>query len=143
MKKESRINQLLKDHKLRKTPTRVEILALYMQHEHALSHKDIEETLNEAYDRVTIYRTLHSFEEKGIIHRVYDNSNSIKYALCGEHCHDHKHQDNHIHFNCTACHKTFCIEEIKIPNIQLPKKYRTESVHLFAKGLCDECVGKY
>lgn len=145
MQNENQIRQILKQYKLKQTTTRAEILRLYLDKKHALAHKDIELTLSEQFDRVTIYRTLNTFEEKGIIHKIFDGSSSVKYALCGEECqeteetHDHQHHHNHVHFTCNNCEKTFCIDEIDVPQVKLPSKFKTENVFLVARGTCENC----
>jgi Fur family ferric uptake transcriptional regulator len=136
---QEQVSQVLKRFGLRRTPTRSRILDLYLGQDHALAHKDIETTLSQEFDRVTIYRTLHAFEEKGLIHKVHDGSASVKYALCGHECHEENHNHNHIHFTCNNCDKTFCVDEVNVPKINLPPKFKTENVYLYAKGLCDNC----
>lgn len=137
MKSNPMINDLLKKHDLRKTPARMEILELYADTPHAMSHGDVEQQLTEM-DRVTIYRTLATFEEKGIIHRAYDGGGVIKYALCHD-CSAHHHQDDHLHFSCVQCGNTYCIEGYAIPKIETPKGYTINNLFLFAKGTCKEC----
>ena len=61
MKHSEAITKLLKEHRLKRTSTRSEILNLYYDNKHALTHKDIELELSEQFDRVTIYRTLKCF----------------------------------------------------------------------------------
>jgi len=132
------INNLLKKHDLRKTPARVEILGLYTDTPHAMSHGDVEQQLI-AMDRVTIYRTLSTFEEKGIIHRAYDGGGVVKYALCHADCSSHQHRDEHLHFSCVQCGNTYCIEGYTIPEVENPKGYTIDNVFLFAKGTCSSC----
>lgn len=142
METKQKISQLLSKFGLRRTPTRTEVLKLYLDRNYALAHKDIEDELSVQFDRVTIYRTLNTFEEKGLIHKVYDGNTVAKFALCGDECHEeehHHHQHNHLHFTCNNCEKTFCIDSAEVPQVQLPSKFKTDSVHLFAKGLCENC----
>ena len=129
---------LLKQHSLRKTPARVEILELYADTPHAMSHGDVERELNQM-DRVTIYRTLATFEEKGIIHRAYDGGGVIKYALCSSGCSAHQHHDEHLHFSCHQCGNTYCIEGYHVPEVKTPEGYQIDNVFLFAKGICKSC----
>ncbi|WP_187262615.1 Fur family transcriptional regulator [Pontibacter beigongshangensis] len=131
--------ELIKAYGLRKTSCRLDILHLFLTNEHALAHADIEQTLNDRYDRVTIYRTLYAFKEKGLLHSINDVSGAIKYALCQEACDQHQHYDNHIHFSCTACGQTFCISEVHIPPMQLPAGYKADKLHFSAEGLCKTC----
>lgn len=132
--------QLLLHYGLRKTGCRQEVLRQFLHNSHALSHADLERLIGDRYDRVTIYRTLYSFEEKGIIHSINDVSGSVKFALCQEEtCSQQTHHDNHIHFSCTACGQTFCLNEVHIPLLSLPQDYQVERMHFSAEGICKSC----
>jgi Fur family ferric uptake transcriptional regulator len=134
-------DKLLEHHKLRRTKIRLEILNIFLDRNYALAHSEIEETISKEFDRVTIYRTLKSFEEQGLIHRVLDESGAAKYALClHEHNETHKHHDQHIHFNCVQCGHTFCLENIPIPEIKLPAPYQLQKFDFLAQGICKNCV---
>lgn len=134
--------KLLQQYALRKTSCRLEVLAMLLQHRSALAHSDIEKQLGDKFDRVTLYRTLHSFEEKGLVHSINDVSGAVKYALCRETCNQQQHNDNHIHFNCTACGQTFCLNEVNIPSLSLPSGYRVNSLHFSAQGICSTCEAR-
>jgi Fur family transcriptional regulator, ferric uptake regulator len=130
---------LLLRYGLRKTSCRTDVLKLFMQHDYALSHADLERKLDDEYDRVTLYRTLYSFKEQGLIHSIHDTNGIAKYALCKEACTLHKHQDNHVHFTCNQCGQTYCLNEVHIPVTVLPDGYNIESLHFSAKGVCQAC----
>jgi Fur family ferric uptake transcriptional regulator len=135
-----KITQLLKDHSLRKTAIRRHILALFIQSQHALTHALIEEDLKKDFDRVTIYRTLKSFEENGLIHRIVDDGDTVKFALCKDHhCSEHSHFDNHVHFKCELCQHTFCMDYLKIPDITTPLNYHATSFQFLILGICETC----
>jgi len=57
---------------LRKTNARVEIIAFMDEQEGALALADLERSLLHLADRATLYRTLKSFEEAGVVHKVVD-----------------------------------------------------------------------
>lgn len=131
---------ILKNHSLKFTANRELILELFSNNKHALSYNNLESLLNKKLDRVTVYRTLKSFEESGIIHQIHDGSSQIKYALChGGTCSNHNHSDAHAHFRCEDCDKTFCLEEVKVPEIKLPTGYKKASQSVFIQGVCDSC----
>lgn len=130
---------LLLKFNLRKTGCRTEVLELFLQNQFALSHSDLEKQLGDDYDRVTLYRSLHSFKEQGLVHSINDVSSSVKYALCKEACSLHQHHDNHTHFNCSRCGQTFCLEEVLIPAPALPEGFQIESLHFSAQGICNYC----
>ncbi|MCX2738349.1 Fur family transcriptional regulator [Pontibacter anaerobius] len=132
--------QLLSDYGLRKTGCRLQVLQQFLQNDHALSHADLERLIGKDYDRVTIYRTLYSFEDKGLIHSIKDVSGAIKFALCEpDTCSQHKHRDNHIHFNCNTCGQTFCLNDVDIPLLTLPEGYMADRLHFSAEGTCKGC----
>ena len=130
---------LLKDHKLRKTNVRVQVLELFLQSKEALSSGVIEKEFDKI-DRITLYRTLKTFEKEGIIHKAIDGSDKAKYALCQSDCTADHHHDNHAHFRCGDCGRTYCLDEIETPYIRVPKGFKVDAAHLVLEGLCEECT---
>ena len=130
---------LLKDFKLRNTPNREEILQLFIRKNYALSHGDIEKEIDNALDRVTVYRTLKTFLDRGLIHKVLDDEGSLKYALCKEACTIAEHHHNHVHFKCTTCGQTNCLN-VEVPLVRLPKGYQVSEVNLLIQGICERCA---
>jgi Fur family ferric uptake transcriptional regulator len=130
---------ILKRHNLSNTDSRRAILEIFLQSENALAHHDIERQTGERFDRVTVYRTLQTFIDKGIVHTIPTADNAIRYALCREQCSEGHHHDNHIHFICEVCGKTTCLDETAIPNIRLPKGYQTTQVNVVVNGICRDC----
>lgn len=124
---------------LRKTPIRLKIIEFFLDSEgRALSNKDIENYLDDS-DRITVYRTLKTFEQKGLIHQVVDGTGVSKYAICVDECTDHHHHDEHAHFRCTSCGKTTCLEgSVTLPN-DIPDGYNVVQAHLVLEGNCAEC----
>jgi Fur family transcriptional regulator, ferric uptake regulator len=134
------LEDILKSKNLSNTESRQFVLATFLKANTAISQKDIEELSNGKIDRVTIYRTLNSFVEKGLIHKVLDDSNALKYALCNlEGCTTHQHHDNHVHFKCNKCNLTLCIEEVTVPSISLPIGFSIAETNLLIKGVCNNC----
>ena len=134
------IQKVLKASKLSVTETRTAILKLFLQATGALSHAAIEKSTQAQFDRVTIYRTLQSFLEKGIIHTIPTDDNSIQYALCKGECSEGHHHDNHVHFICKDCGTTYCLDHVEVPTIDLPKGFKGEDFELLVKGVCAHCV---
>jgi len=132
---------ILKDHNLRVTSCRRDVLKSFFERQEALSHSDLEEELKESFDRVTIYRTLKTFLESDLIHKVLDDSGATKYALCAHESNggSHHHQHDHVHFKCERCGKTNCIEEISLPAVELPSGYVSKDISLLIQGICNKC----
>jgi Fur family transcriptional regulator, ferric uptake regulator len=136
--KRDRSDFVLKDFKLRSTPTRQDVLKIFLSVDHALSHSDIEREISESYDRVTLYRTLKTFLDNGLIHKVLDDEGASKYALCKEACNSSKHHHDHVHFKCNNCGQTSCLE-VEIPSVRLPKGFNARAVNLLVQGICNLC----
>ena len=133
-----RLNDILHRRQLSSTESRRKILSFFLRSDDALTHGDIEKEVGDKYDRVTIYRTLQTFEEKGIIHSIPTADNTVRYALCKE-CEDGHHHDNHVHFICSNCEKTICLDDIVSPQIDLPQGYVADNVQVVINGVCKEC----
>jgi len=139
MKKEEYIIATLHSHELKKTPARVKVLQILDGSKYAVSYTQLEAATKELADRITLYRILKNFEQKGIIHKMTDHEGNAKYALCVEGCDTHRHQDHHVHFNCTECNQTLCLEETDIPKISLPRGYKAMQYAFTVNGLCRQC----
>jgi Fur family ferric uptake transcriptional regulator len=129
---------ILKQHGLKKTEARITALEHLKSKNSAVSHNDLEQAMGDGTDRVTLYRILKTFEEKGIIHAIYGQKNGTQYALCHD-CKEHHHTDNHLHFNCLNCHQTFCIENVPVLSPELPPGFRINNLQLIAEGSCKAC----
>lgn len=132
-------DQILKTNQLSITGSRKKILGMFLNSPGALAHADIEKNAGEKFDRVTIYRTLQVFVDKGIIHTIPTPDNSIKYALCKDECSQGHHHDHHVHFQCKQCGNTYCLDEVTTPEIKLPKGYMPEQIEVVINGVCKNC----
>lgn len=103
----------------------------------ALSLSEIEDGFD-AVDRITVYRTLKTFEEKGIVHSIQEN-NTSKYKLCHDECNENTHKDWHLHFYCKICKQTTCKEDVVVAN-DIAGGFRIDEIRFFAKGICEECM---
>ncbi|KAB2918744.1 MAG: transcriptional repressor [Bacteroidetes bacterium] len=129
----------LRNHKLRVTDTRIKVLAEFIAYKRALTQTDLEANLGKEFDRVTIYRTLHSFLESGILHKIPDDSGATQYALC-DNCDVHAHHDEHIHFKCTNCQKIECLDHYTVPKFEVPVGYSIKTADLVVTGVCAQCA---
>jgi len=133
------IKDILKRNNLSVTGSREKILSLFLNQQGALAHGDIEKKAGEKFDRVTVYRTLQTFLEKGIIHAIPTADNSIRYALCKDDCSEGHHHDHHVHFVCTTCSNTYCLDDVVTPEVKLPKGYVSSQIEVVVEGVCKVC----
>lgn len=134
-----RFAPLLRRNKLKVTQPRLRVLQIVSEKETAISQPDLEKLLGDSVDRVTLYRVLATFEEKGILHKIFDLHGTATYAFCSTDCDEHQHQDEHVHFICSACNGIYCLEDFKMPKINLPEGYQLQSIGINAVGLCAQC----
>jgi len=130
---------ILKKNRLSITASREKILHLFLEKKGALAHGDIEKKAGEKFDRVTIYRTLQTFVEKGIIHTIPTADNSIRYALCKADCEEGHHHDHHIHFHCIHCSNVYCLDDVVTPSVKLPAGYTASQIEVVVEGTCKNC----
>src|SRR3954468_1832478 len=122
---EQHFEHLLKRHNLKRTEPRLRVLSMLSAKKVATSQPDLEGVIGDV-DRVTLYRILSAFEEKGIIHKVFDLNGTANYAMCSSNCEENHHQDEHLHFNCTVCKNVYCLDDLNLPAIQLPKGFKPQ-----------------
>ena len=127
----------LKTRAIKPTAMRLLVLDELSKQNAAMSLQDLEQAFEKA-DRITLYRTLKTFQEKGLVHSIEDGTGATKYALCKPGC-ECAPEDLHVHFHCNNCEKTFCLPKVGIPTFQLPPLFSMEEIKLTATGICAQC----
>lgn len=122
---------------IRPTAMRLLILRHMDRGDQTVSLPELERILP-TVDKSTISRTLSLFLLHRLIHAVDDGTGSLKYAPCADDC-DCSVEDEHTHFCCEQCHRTFCLKQIAVPVVALPEGFTLQSVNYVLKGLCPEC----
>jgi len=132
------VEGILKKYKLSITGNRRTILKKILSANGALTHRDIEKSLK-LLNRVSVYRTLKMFVEKGLIHRIPTTDIWVRYALCLDQCKAGVYYDIHVHFICRKCKKTSCLKDLPIPSVKLPKNFKQEHIDMLITGICNHC----
>lgn len=136
----SLLTRRLADNGINPTAMRLLVLDELLRSNVALSVLDLEQVMDSA-DRITIYRTLKKFEEKKLVHTIEDGTGSLKYAICESDC-KCTTAYTHAHFHCEICEQTYCLRNINLPEINLPKNFTAEQSSFILKGICDQCNSK-
>lgn len=134
-----KIGEILQDKNIAPTAMRLLVLDFLMGQQVAISLTDLELAMGKT-DRVTLYRTIKTFEENGLVHRIADGTGTTKFALCEADCGTDGHHDLHVHFYCTKCRETHCLPKVSVPEVALPASYRAEERQLVVKGICGNCA---
>lgn len=113
------------------------VLQVLTEQKAAISLPDLESKFEKA-DKVTLYRTLKTFEKSKLIHSINDGSGVVKYAICNDVC-ECRPEELHVHFLCTACNQTYCLNDVRVPPLNLPRDFDIESINMVVKGVCASC----
>lgn len=135
--KNQAILDILANNGIKATPNRILVIKELSQATNPVSLADLEEALDFSVDKASIFRVLELLGDKDIIHVIEDGSRSLKYELCPNHNHDIT--DQHAHFFCENCKKTFCISTAEIPVIDIPPGFKPTAINYLVKGLCPDC----
>ena len=89
-------------------------------------------------DKSSIFRVLTLFLEHDVVHAFEDGRGVLHYELCGNEgrC---DLSDSHLHFYCESCHKSYCLDDVQLPDIALPNGFSAHSVSFVVKGECPDC----
>lgn len=133
---------LLDKHHLKKTSPRISVLSILKSRNVATSQPELEQIIGKEIDRVTLYRTLTTFEEKGIIHKVLDLNGTSNYALSSSSKSNNQLHDEHVHFNCTVCLNVYCLDQLHVPKLSMPQGFSSQNVNVIVYGICYSCNKK-
>jgi Fur family transcriptional regulator, ferric uptake regulator len=128
---------LLGNKNLSRTPCRVGILKTLLESGSALSENDIRNKLSYNFDRTTIYRTLRSFLEQGVIHSIALEGGEIRYAVTlGK---TEVSPNFHVHFFCDRCNNVYCLPRPVFTPPALPEGFNASGFDLVINGKCNKC----
>lgn len=127
---------------LRRTPIRLTVIDILVKSGRPLSVPQILAKMKGAADTVTVYRTLHTFVRKKLVHRVRGGEDrSWLYAISDS---PQRPEHLHPHFVCDGCGKVECLEESQIPSTFLGSlgvsgDYLIRWPEVVLHGLCPRC----
>jgi len=122
---------------LKRTRGRVAILAVLLRCRRPLTPQEIYDRMNMEFDRVSIYRSLHTFSQAGLVHRVEAGDRLWRFAVCK---HERHRVHCHPHFTCRSCGTVECLTGVALPPLDnLSPGYRIEEQEVYVRGLCANC----
>jgi len=135
-------SDILKDFRLSQTKIREGLLRVLMESEVALSAIEISRRMETECDRVTLYRNLKTFVEKGIAHQIFVDNLESKYVLPDRSLQSDEHNSEHIHFKCMNCSVVQCLHDSPVSEIALPEGFKKVESNFVIFGLCNFCNHK-
>ncbi|TXI91349.1 MAG: transcriptional repressor [Burkholderiaceae bacterium] len=144
-----RANASLRAAGLRVTNARLDVLAMLLQQQRAMSHTEMQEALP-VIDRVTLYRALDCLVEAGLAHKIVGDDRITRFRSGAAHVETlgakGRAQHQHGHFQCLECAKVFCLEQAPITALvqsqlvaSLRPGFSAQGIELTIKGYCDLC----
>ena len=128
---------LLHERNLKATSHRLNLLTTMQTYQSAMPYSAIQESM-QSIDRVTLYRTIESLKEQGLIHKAYQENNEIYYAICDANCSTGLHKHDHIHFKCIQCETVTCEQTTDSLNISIPD-FQIKKISINLEGVCKDC----
>jgi len=134
---ESEIQKVLRNRKLKATGHRLALLEAIQKYKSAMPYSEIQRAMK-SMDRVTLYRNLENLTRNGVIHKAFQESNEVYYAICGSGCSSVQHNHEHVHFKCVQCEEVTCEQITKKVNFSIPH-HKISSVSIHLEGYCKNC----
>ncbi len=136
----SRAAAILQRAGLRRTPVRAAVLAVLGESGQPLGVPQVLERLPQDTDAVTVYRTLNTFTQKKLVHRVHGEDRTWRYAISADLATPHEHP----HFVCDACGTVECLEQSQIPrdfirSLRVASRYNVHYPEVVLHGVCPKC----
>lgn len=131
---------VLESRGVKPTSTRLLVYNALAEARHPKSLRELDDDLD-TVDRSTIFRTLTTLLEHHLIHVIEGGAGTALFELCEGHDHCSL-DDQHAHFYCTRCQRTFCFHSFHVPQPDLPDGFTATSVNYLVKGLCPDCASK-
>ena len=135
---DNQARKMLKAAKLYCTSGRVAVLKVLIKARKPLNQVLIARRLGkECFDKVTIYRTLKSFLDAGLVHKAFMEKRAWHFELA----HNCTESQCHPHFTCICCGNTHCLMGMSLPMAKSPHRgfiIHRQQVRL--EGLCPACA---
>lgn len=121
------------------TPNRILVVKELAAADSPLSLSELELSLD-TLDKSSIFRVLTLLAAHDVVHAVEDGRGIAKYELCRATDRLQADDDMHCHFYCTGCRRTFCLSDVKVPDVEVPEGFNVKGVNFMLKGICADCA---
>ncbi|MDO4561195.1 MAG: Fur family transcriptional regulator [bacterium] len=132
------IEKILSGAGLRTTRQRRVILELLFRQGSPMSHSEILSMIDDHLDRVTLYRTLETLKNSGIVHQVQGIDGVWRF--CAHEQDTDGCPGDHPHFLCLSCGRMFCLPDQKMPRVNVPEGMQVEGKQFVVYGTCPGCA---
>lgn len=131
--------ELLKSRHIRITERKLAILQSILTSSTPVNASELHGLVSSALrmDLATVYRTLSSFREKGLVREITDDTGTLYYEIA---C---LHNPVHPHFKCLRCRKISCLEFLDhtsaLSMTRFARDCEITDISITLSGICREC----
>lgn len=135
--RDGKLRRMLKEAALYCTRARLAVLRVLMDASVPLRQDEISGRIAaEKFDKVTIYRTLDSLVEAGLVHRAFMHERTWHFELA-DHCSE---RQCHPHFTCVGCGTTHCLTDTSVPMVRIADEgFVISRQQVRLEGYCPAC----
>ena len=136
---QSLINKL-REHQVHLTQNRIAVFKLLTESKTALSVCTIMNQSESILDRISVYRALKYFLQKGLVEIVPNNKGNSRYIIASSNNVNAKSRDEKCaYFICSTCQHTEIILAPVNIKIELLTKNHINKCSLILEGICGNC----
>lgn len=133
------IAELIRATGVKVTPARLRVLDLLNGAGRPMSHAEIDSAMAALpMDRVTLYRVLDSLVTNALVLKAVDTKGVYHYSAAAA---QHRH-GSHVHFHCTGCGGSFCLDAPPPKAPRLPRGFRLNAIAFELRGTCSSCIAR-
>lgn len=132
--------RMLRSVGLKSTGPRARVLEALLRAEEPLSHRElVQNPACRGLDRVSVYRALRAFVEKGLAYRLVAEDRVGRFVASSR----VRSHPRHPHFLCRRCGKLECLTRIRMPTLT-PRRiaHRVERQSWVLEGVCRACLSE-
>jgi Fur family ferric uptake transcriptional regulator len=131
--------EMLESHGVKVTANRIVVARELDRSSQPMTMAELERKIL-TIDKSGIFRVLTLFKAHHLVHVIEDGGGAgARYELCRSR-HGDFDDDEHPHFHCEACGRTFCLEDTSVPCVDLPEGFQPATVSLLVRGVCPDCA---
>jgi len=124
------------------TRCRIDVFKMFYHHNKALPTSFINKYFSGSIHRISVYRALKTFIQKGILLRIPGKDGEINYIFC----HNKKNgtvtdKTQVAYFLCTSCEQMIMLSDPIFQRFKLPGNIKVNHCYFFMEGVCKSCEG--
>ena len=134
------IRNLLKEHKLRATSSRIAVMLVMHEQQVPMTHEEIMSSFptGASFDKASIWRVLADLTERGLLLRMDLGDRVWRFELIDA-C--RKVANQHAHFLCQECSTVYCLPPVTLQiDGPVPKALQGIEMQVRVTGQCKSCA---